>query len=227
MIQIKVTANGPYIVTGGAPLDVQQIVLDADGQCLAWRQSWKYPRQEVYSLCRCGRSRNRPFCDGTHRDINFAGTETADTSPYLESCQRFPGPSLLLTDVRKLCAHAGFCDRAGGTWRLVRQSDDPESRRIAIEESQNCPSGRLVIWRDGEPVEPALEPSIGLVASPDGALMGPIWVRGGIPVISADGRIYEVRNRVTLCGCGRSANKPFCDGAHRQPGTALKPHHQE
>jgi CDGSH-type Zn-finger protein len=43
---------------------------------------------------------------------------------------------------------------------------------------------------------------------------GPIWVRGGIPVLSADGTTYEIRNRLTLCRCGRSANKPFCDGAH-------------
>ena len=43
---------------------------------------------------------------------------------------------------------------------------------------------------------------------------GPIWVRGGIPVLGADGAAYEVRNRVTLCRCGASTNKPFCDGAH-------------
>ncbi|WP_243670921.1 CDGSH iron-sulfur domain-containing protein [Methanoculleus chikugoensis] len=33
-------------------------------------------------------------------------------------------------------------------------------------------------------------------------------------VESADGRTYTIRNRVTLCGCGRSRNKPFCDGIH-------------
>ena len=43
---------------------------------------------------------------------------------------------------------------------------------------------------------------------------GPIYVRGGIPVVSADGKTYEIRNRVTLCRCGRSDNKPFCNGSH-------------
>jgi CDGSH-type Zn-finger protein len=43
---------------------------------------------------------------------------------------------------------------------------------------------------------------------------GPLWIRGGIPVAGADGREYEVRNRVTLCRCGRSNNKPLCDGSH-------------
>jgi len=33
-------------------------------------------------------------------------------------------------------------------------------------------------------------------------------------VIGADGRAYEVRNRVSLCRCGKSKNKPFCDGSH-------------
>jgi CDGSH-type Zn-finger protein len=39
-------------------------------------------------------------------------------------------------------------------------------------------------------------------------------VRGGIAITSADGYTYEVRNRVTLCRCGHSKNKPFCDGTH-------------
>src|SRR6266536_1245907 len=43
---------------------------------------------------------------------------------------------------------------------------------------------------------------------------GPLWVRGGVPVEAADGFEYEVRNRVTLCRCGYSKNKPFCDGSH-------------
>jgi CDGSH-type Zn-finger protein len=47
---------------------------------------------------------------------------------------------------------------------------------------------------------------------------GPLLVRGGIPVESEDGRPYEVRNRVTLCRCGHSRNKPFCDGTHDQIG---------
>jgi CDGSH-type Zn-finger protein len=43
---------------------------------------------------------------------------------------------------------------------------------------------------------------------------GPIWVRGGISVYSGQGMLYEVRNRVTLCRCGKSTNKPFCDSSH-------------
>ena len=215
--KIKLTKNGPYIVSGGIPLTAQIIVLDADGQCLEWRETKRYPERQTYSLCRCGKSQNLPFCDNTHTQINFDGTEIASRQLYLDQCQKFVGPTLDLTDARALCADAGFCERAGGTWDLISRSDDPQARRIAIEEGCNCPSGRLVIWdKAGKVIEPALESSIGLTDSPGGWFKGPIWVRGGIPIESADGETYEIRNRVTLCGCGRSSNKPFCDGKHRQ-----------
>ena len=53
-----------------------------------------------------------------------------------------------------------------------------------------------------------------LIENPEAGTSGPIWVKGGIPIESADGTEYETRNRVTLCRCGQSKNKPFCDGAH-------------
>jgi CDGSH-type Zn-finger protein len=43
---------------------------------------------------------------------------------------------------------------------------------------------------------------------------GPLWVRGGIQVEGADGFLYQRRNRITLCRCGRSQNMPFCDASH-------------
>jgi len=63
-------------------------------------------------------------------------------------------------------------------------------------------------------VETELPVSIGLVEDPEQQCSGPLWLRGGIPVFAADGFEYEVRNRVTLCRCGASNNKPFCDGTH-------------
>ena len=215
MPRIKVTENGPYLVSGSVPLSVQEVVCDKDVNPLEWKTGEKYPLKESYALCRCGRSQNKPFCDGTHAQVNFNGTETADNIPYLKKAQKIEGPELALTDCEELCVDAAFCDRAGSIWKLVPKSDNPEAKKIAIEEGQHCPSGRLVVWdKEGKALEPDFEPSIGLMVNPLAGVVGPILVRGGIPIESADGTLYEKRNRVTLCRCGKSKNKPFCDGSH-------------
>ena len=59
-----------------------------------------------------------------------------------------------------------------------------------------------------------MEPGIGLVEDPQKKVSGPIWVKGGVEIESEDGQAYEARNRVTLCRCGQSDNKPFCVGNH-------------
>jgi len=189
--------------------------VDTDGQCHGWKEGKKYPAQENYALCRCGHSQNKPFCDGTHAKIKYDGTEEASFSPYLEQAFETKGPGLKLTDVEYFCASARFCHRAGGTWQLTQQSNDHDARQKAIEEAGDCPSGRLVVWdKEGNAIEPDFEPTIGLVEDTQAGKMGPIWVMGGIPVESSEGKTYEVRNRVTLCRCGKSSNKPFCDGSH-------------
>ena len=213
--KVRVTKNGPYIVSGGVPLTEQLIQVDADGESHGWKEGKKYPAQAVYAVCRCGASHNPPFCDGAHSGIHFDGTEVAVHTPYKEQASETNGPVLRLTDAEGFCAEARFCHRAGGAWDLVQRSNDSEARRIAIEEACDCPSGRLVVWDpDGKAIEPDLEPSIGLIEDTQAGKMGPMWVRGGIPIEPADGTAYEVRNRVTLCRCGKSANKPFCDGSH-------------
>lgn len=212
--KIIVSKDGPYIVHG-LPLARAVIVLGEDNNPIKWKEEDEFEVKDVYSLCRCGKSKNKPFCDGTHAKIGFDGTETARKTSYLEIAKRYEGPGIDLTDAVELCSAARFCYRASGTWKLVEESDDPEKRAIAIEESINCPSGRLVAWtKDGRPIEPKFDPSIRLVEDPQYKVSGPLWVRGGVPLISSDGDTYEVRNRMTLCRCGESKNKPFCDYTH-------------
>jgi len=214
--KIEVTKNGPYLVSGGVPLGEQWIETNAAGESLDYRKGKTYPTSQQYALCRCGHSGNKPFCDGTHKKVSFDGEETASRVPYSERAQTIEGPTMLLTDVENLCAFARFCDPKGQVWNLVQRADTPETRKLVEHEAGHCPSGRLVV-RDratGEAIEPKFGPSIGLIEDTAKKVRGPIWVRGGIPVVSADGETYEVRNRITLCRCGRSANKPFCDGSH-------------
>jgi CDGSH-type Zn-finger protein len=215
-MKINVTRNGPYIVTGEVPLIGSEISHDEEGNCRGWHEIKRYPVQGKYTLCRCGHSENKPFCDGTHTKIHFDGTEAGDYKPFAEGANTIHGPVLTLDDNVHFCVHAGFCMRAGGTWKLVRKSDDPEARDTAIEEVRDCPSGRLVLLDNatGKEVEPEFEKSIVVDESPQSKEQGPLWVRGGIPIESADGKQYEIRNRVTLCRCGKSKNKPFCDGSH-------------
>jgi CDGSH-type Zn-finger protein len=229
VVKIKVTKNGPYIVSGGLPIQKQVIIADSDGTATEWQQSTKYPPQKIYSLCRCGQSKNKPFCDGTHAKVDFDGTETAGAEAYLNQPKEIDGQELKLADIEDLCASARFCHRAGGIWKLVPASDDPEKKRIAIEETCDCPSGRLLIWdkQARKIIEPNFAKSIGLIEDPAMGVSGPIWVRGRVPVEAADGKTYLVRNRLTLCRCGKSKNKPFCDSSHYTEAETVERVHNE
>jgi CDGSH-type Zn-finger protein len=218
--KLKITKNGPILISGGLPLYRETIVPDIEGEPLEWKKVEEIQAGEQYALCRCGFSKNSPFCDGSHIRIEFDGSETARVVGYREMAANYAGLGIDLTDAEELCAVARFCHRAGGTWGLVEESDNPEKKEIAIEEARNCPSGRLVVWEKekGRPIESSFEPSISVTEDPLSGVSGPIWVKGGVPVESEDGHVYETRNRVTLCRCGRSANKPFCNGGHVRAG---------
>jgi len=214
--RIKVTKDGPYIVTGGVPLARESVVIGSDGEPAKWEKGPAYPDRDEYALCRCGASKDKLFCDGSHFEIAFDGTETACRGAYLDHAEKTAGPGLDLTWSPEFCAVARFCHRGEEAWGYAERSDDPEARKAAIEEACDCPSGSLVAWdkTTGAAIEPEWEPSISLIENPGDGTSGPIWVKGGIPIESADGFEYETRNRVTLCRCGQSKNKPFCDGTH-------------
>ena len=70
MAQVKITIrkNGPYRVE--APEGTIELV-DADGN------TYDLTGKPAFSLCRCGASVNKPFCDGTHSKIGFQAAEAA------------------------------------------------------------------------------------------------------------------------------------------------------
>lgn len=199
--RITVTEHGPYMLEGGVE------VRDARGETVS--------DGDKAFLCRCGHSSNKPFCDGTHNRIGFDGTETADAGPIAERRDAYEGEGVTIYDDRSVCAHIGECtDRTPSVWKLGEEPwiDPTGAGAEQIEATiRRCPSGALTYTEGGpgdEPVEESIGPAV------KAAVDGPYMVRGGIPVVSASGAGYEARNRQTLCRCGRSKNKPFCDGTH-------------
>ncbi|NMB60586.1 MAG: hypothetical protein GYA12_15540, partial [Chloroflexi bacterium] len=85
---------------------------------------------------------------------------------------------------------------------------------------ERCPAGAYTYaMKEGEPdIEPDLPEQIAVTVdiNSDGPVRSAFWVTGNIPIERADGKPFETRNRVTLCSCGESSNKPLCDGTHRR-----------
>ena len=65
-VKITVRPNGPYRIRGPITL------VDVDGN------KFELPEPEFAALCRCGHSKNKPFCDGTHREIGFQAETRAE-----------------------------------------------------------------------------------------------------------------------------------------------------
>jgi CDGSH-type Zn-finger protein len=216
--RIQVVERGPYRVSGGVHLIRRRIVKSMEGEPLEWdpvgAAEETIAAPDSYVLCRCGHSAHMPFCDGSHHRAGFVGEISADHRPGAERREAFRGPGVTLTDDVVLCSEAGFCRTClTDVWEMVPRAGDAEVLARLVRMVQHCPSGRLELSLDSGPsMEPGLESSIAVV--PD----GPLWVRGGIQVMDPAGAPYEVRNRVTLCRCGRSTHMPFCDGCHEEHG---------
>lgn len=70
--KIEITKDGPYVVTGPVPLTVETIVTDERGESIDWRTEKTYEAKSRYALCRCGQSANKPYCDGTHKNVGWS-----------------------------------------------------------------------------------------------------------------------------------------------------------
>ncbi len=167
-------------------------------------------------LCRCGASKEMPFCDGSHTEVGFSGRRETDRSN--DRRRDYVGRRITIHDNRCVCSHAHFCvDELPEVFNPVRRPwidpDAAEPERI-IEVIEKCPSGALSYSVDG--VEHRdLDREPGITVSRD----GPYCVVGGIEVAGEEPRGEEVsREHCTCCRCGSSRNKPFCDGSHHRVG---------
>ena len=210
---IEVLAHGPYEVTGDLPLTRREPVRSAEGEPMTWRTTEETPTAGTYYLCRCGQSGTKPFCDGSHAFELFDGTETASTSDDPPEVEVHEGAGIDVVKRGERCIHASFCANARTNWfEIVTGTEDTSSRTQLIAMIEHCPSGALEFVIDGELVEPHLPQSVSAVED------GPLFVSGGVPLERADGRPAVPQNRMTLCRCGASSNKPLCDGTHVEIG---------
>jgi len=124
---LMVSYNGPYFLRGD--LDIEGAANDMSG--VAYRAA----------LCRCGASRNKPFCDNSHEAICFK-------------------------DYGAVGEKGKELNKMGG--------------KLTIKLSED----------------------------------GPLILTGNLSIRNSSGRITWTGNKVSLCRCGASSNKPFCDASH-------------
>ena len=188
--------DGPYLVSG-----LKNFA----------NQNGQIETKATMALCRCGGSANKPFCDGTHAKIGFSSYNIE--GGIEDKWDDYQGMKITIHDNRSICAHAGRCtDGLAEVFRLKEEPwihPDAASANEVIATIQECPSGALSYSvddvehrdRNGEPT---------VFVAPN----GPYVVTGGpeLPnTIQVEGASTE---HFTICRCGGSKNKPFCDGTH-------------
>jgi len=200
---IRATANGPYLVTGEVGLT------NSKGEEL------EVDPAETY-LCRCGGSKNKPYCDGTHLRKGFQGHKENDGSK--NRIRDYEGKGITIHDNRWICAHAQVCTTELPTVfnRDAKPWIDPDGDTVAHcrRTIDRCPSGALSYTVAGE-LHRDHEAEPGIVVAKD----GPYHVAGG-PELSGQDVTPDTgptsREHYSLCRCGASKNKPFCDGSHAE-----------
>ncbi len=194
---IEERENGPLVVKG------LENFVGPDGEELETKP--------VMALCRCGGSANKPFCDGTHRASGFQsrGGDPAGKDTLLP----YRGEHLTVLYNPRLCSHAGECGRLSPTAFNPdrRPWIDPDAVSIAEIERvvRACPSGALQIEGRGH-----LAPE---AASIRVERNGPYRVVRAELDAECAGRGASPEKMV-LCRCGLSGNKPWCDGSHSDSG---------
>jgi len=163
------------------------------------------------ALCRCGGSSNKPFCDGTHAKIGFSSEKLEGRVE--DGRDDYAGEEVTIHDNRGICAHAGRCtDGLPAVFRLRKEPFiDPNAAgtKEIMATVGKCPSGALSYSvggverrdREGEPT---------VFVSPH----GPYVVSGGPDLLETSRGEGASTEHFTLCRCGGSKNKPFCDGTH-------------
>lgn len=194
---IEPAENGPYLVKNLTALS------NSKGD--------KLQTKGVIALCRCGGSASKPFCDGTHAKNGFSSENLSDGSK--DKRDNYVGKKITIHDNRDICAHAGECTEGlRSVWRMgVEPWIDPNGADVEaiIETIKRCPSGALSYSIESVEYRDQDRDSAICVAKD-----GPYHVTGGIELKDVQWGEGASTEHYTLCRCGGSKNKPFCDGTH-------------
>jgi len=125
----------------------------------------------------------------------------------------YKGDDVTVTWDQKRCIHAAACvDGLPDVFNPERQpwitpdQADPDAVEAVVPQ---CPTGALHLTRNGTNPEPTPDANhIGLFPN------GPLLVHADATLIDGDGETLLTDTRMALCRCGRSSNKPLCDGSH-------------
>ena len=213
--------NGPYYLLNDMKPKIVDNLQNSKGELLSTIVG--------VALCRCGASKNKPFCDGTHATIGFStqnkvagnsgggGSSNGEKDIIKNKRKSYAGKEITIHDNRRICSHAAECvNNLPSVFRLnARPWIDPDAAEIeqVINTIRKCPSGALSYSIDGVEYRDQNERKPMVTVSRD----GPYVITGGVELIGdniqfGDGTSKE---HYTLCRCGASSNKPFCDGMHK------------
>jgi CDGSH-type Zn-finger protein len=208
--------NGPYLLINDMEPKVVENLQNSKGESLSVVRG--------VSLCRCGASNNKPFCDGTHGKIRFS-SENKEEEAVNENQQHivkdkrknYVSKGITIHDNRKICSHAAECvNNLPSVFKINARpwinADTAEIEEI-INTIRKCPSSALSYSLDGIEYRDQNERKPLITVSKD----GPYHVTGGINLIGDNIQWAEgsSKEHYVLCRCGVSNNKPFCDGMHR------------
>ena len=166
----------------------------------------------VTALCRCGHSKNKPYCDGAHKEAG-GFNEVKKEDRVKDRVDTHQGKNITIFDNRGVCSHDGSCVRLLPSvfTKDNRPWINPDGASVAeiIDTIEKCPSGALS-YGIGSRRYQELEQEPAIHIQKD----GPLQITGGIILKDDQGCQPECREHYTLCRCGKSKNKPFCDGSH-------------
>ena len=196
--KIEVLKDGPLIVDNSPKLTNskdKEIAID-----------------DKIALCRCGASANKPFCDGSHKKVGFSGKR--ETVAPLTDEKEYKGEKITLYYNGTICCHAGECvSNLGSVFDINSDPwinpDRATTVNEIIEVVKKCPSGALsynldnVHKRDFD-----RKPEIKISKN------GPYDVVGNIELNVYRDLKPPSQEHYSLCRCGNSKNKPYCDGSH-------------